>query len=143
MRNKLVYKYIGKVLIGYAILLLCPVLIGLYYNEPTTSFLIPSAISMTLGITLNNLKPQNKNLYAKDGFVIVTISWFLISLIGVLPFMIGDNLSFFDALFETVSGLTTTGATIYNDVEHLPNSILFWRSLTNFIGGMGVLAFFM
>ena len=143
MRNKLVYKYIGKVLIGYAILLLCPVLIGLYYNEPTTSFLIPSAISMTLGITLNNLKPQNKNLYAKDGFVIVTISWFLISLIGVLPFMIGDNLSFFDALFETVSGLTTTGATIYNDVEHLPNSILFWRSLTNFIGGMGVLAFVM
>ena len=143
MRNKLVYKYIGKVLIGFAILLLCPILVGLYYKESITPFLIPTSISMILGIVLNNLKPKNKNLYAKDGFCIVTVSWILISLIGCIPFIVGDKLSFFDAFFETVSGLTTTGATIYNDVEHLPNCLLFWRSFTHFIGGMGVLAFVM
>lgn len=143
MRNKLVYKYVGKVLITFAILLLCPILVALYYKEAITPFLIPTSISMILGIVLNNLKPQNKNLYAKDGFVIVTISWFLISLIGCLPFMIGDNLSFFDAFFESVSGITTTGATIYTDVEHLPNCLLFWRSFLHFIGGMGVLTFVM
>lgn len=143
MRNKLVYKYIGKVLIGFAILLLCPILVGLYYKESITPFLIPTSISMILGIVLNNLKPKNKNLYAKDGFCIVTISWILISLIGCIPFIIGDKLSFFDAFFETVSGLTTTGATIYNDVEHLSKCLLFWRSFTHFIGGMGVLAFVM
>lgn len=143
MRNKLVYKYIGKVLIGFAILLLCPTLVGLYYKESITPFLIPTSISMILGIVLNNLKPKNKNLYAKDGFCIVTISWILISLIGCIPFIIGDKLSFFDAFFETVSGFTTTGATIYNDVEHLSKCLLFWRSFTHFIGGMGVLAFVM
>ena len=143
MRNKLVYKYVGKVLIGFAILLLCPVIIGLYYKESIIPYLIPSLVSLVIGLLLNSLKPDNKNLYAKDGFVIVTISWFLISIIGSIPYMIGDKISFFDAFFETVSGLTTTGATIYNDVEILPRSLLFWRSFTHYIGGMGVLAFVM
>lgn len=143
MRNKLVYKYIGKVLIGFAILLLCPVFISIYYKESPIPFLIPLSISMFLGIILNNLKPKNKNLYAKDGFSIVTVSWVLIGLIGCIPFMVGDGLSFFDAIFETISGLTTTGATIYEDVEHLTRGLLFWRSFTHFIGGMGVLAFVM
>ncbi len=143
MRNKLVYKYIGKVLIAFAILLLCPILVALYYKESIIPFLIPTTISMIIGIILNNLKPQNKNLYAKDGFSIVTIAWIMISLIGCIPFIIGDNVSFFDALFETVSGLTTTGATIYEDVEHLSKGLLFWRSFSHFIGGMGVLAFVM
>ena len=143
MRNKLVYKYIGKVLIGFAILLLCPILIGLYYKESITPFLIPTSLSMILGIVLNNLKPKNQNLYAKDGFSIVTVSWILIGLIGCIPYIVGDNLSFFDAFFETISGLTTTGATIYEDVEHISKGLLFWRSFTHFIGGMGVLAFVM
>ena len=143
MRNKLVYKYVGKVLIGFAILLLCPVLIGLYYKESIVPYIIPSLVSLAVGILLNSLKPTNKNLYAKDGFVIVTVSWFLISIIGSIPYMIGDKISFFDAFFEAVSGLTTTGASIYNDVETLPRSLLFWRSFTHYIGGMGVLAFVM
>ena len=143
MRNKLVYKYVGKVLIGFAILLLCPVLIGLYYKESIVPYIIPSLVSLAVGALLNSLKPANKNLYAKDGFVIVTVSWFLISIIGSIPYMIGDKISFFDAFFEAVSGLTTTGASIYNDVETLPRSLLFWRSFTHYIGGMGVLAFVM
>ena len=143
MRNKLVYKYIGKVLIGFAILLLCPTIVSLIYKENIIPFIVPISVSLLLGIILNNIKNENKNLYAKDGFSIVTMSWILICLIGTIPFMIGDKLSFYDALFETVSGLTTTGATIYEDVEHLSHSLLFWRSFTHFIGGMGVLAFVM
>lgn len=143
MRNKLVYKYLGKVLIGFSILLLFPIIVSLIYKESIISFLIPSLISLVLGLLLNSIEPVNKNLYAKDGFVIVTMAWFLISLIGSMPFMLGDNLSFFDAFFETVSGLTTTGASIYEDVEHLTHGLLFWRCFTNFIGGMGVLTFVM
>ncbi len=143
MRNKLVYKYLGKVLIGFSILLLFPIIVSLIYKESIIPFLLPSLISLVLGLLLNSIEPANKNLYAKDGFVIVTMSWFLISLIGSMPFMLGDNLSFFDAFFEAVSGLTTTGATIYEDVEHLTHNLLFWRSFSHFIGGMGVLAFVM
>ena len=143
MRNKLVYKYIGKVLIGFSILLLFPIITSFIYKESITPFLIPAIITLATGLILNSLESENKNLYAKDGFVIVTTSWFIISLFGSIPFMIGDKLSFFDAFFESVSGLTTTGATIYNDVEKLSKGLLFWRSFLHFIGGMGVLAFVM
>ena len=143
MRNKLVYKYIGKVLIGFSILLLFPIITSFIYKESITPFLIPAIITLATGLILNSLESENKNLYAKDGFVIVTTSWFLISLFGSIPFMIGDKLSFFDAFFESVSGLTTTGATIYNDVEKLSKGLMFWRSFSHFIGGMGVLAFVM
>ncbi|MGN1372281.1 MAG: TrkH family potassium uptake protein [Candidatus Coprovivens sp.] len=143
MRNKIVYKYLGKVLIGFSILLLFPLIVSLIYHESINPFIIPAIISITFGIILNNIKVKNKNIYAKDGFVIVTMAWLLISLIGAIPFIIGDNLHFVDAFFETVSGFTTTGATIYSDVEHLSHGLLFWRSFTHFIGGMGVLAFIM
>lgn len=143
MRNKLVYKYIGKVLIGFSILLLFPIITSFIYKESITPFLIPAIITLATGLILNSLESENKNLYAKDGFVIVTTSWFLISLFGSIPFMIGDKLSFFDAFFESVSGLTTTGATIYNDVEKLSKGLMFWRAFSHFIGGMGVLAFVM
>ena len=143
MRNKLVYKYIGKVLIGFALLLLCPTIVSFIYKENIIPFIIPTIISLVLGIILNSIDPDNKNLYAKDGFSIVTMSWILICLIGSIPFIIGDNLSFYDAFFETVSGLTTTGASIYEDIEYLTHGLIFWRAFTHFIGGMGVLAFVM
>ncbi len=143
MRNKLVYKYIGKVLIVFSILLLFPLLVSIIYKEPMISFMIPALISLIAGLILNNIEIDNKNLYAKDGFVIVTMGWFIISLIGALPFMISDKLSFFDSLFESVSGLTATGASVYEDIEHLTHGLLFWRSFSNFIGGLGVLAFVM
>lgn len=143
MKNKLIYKYIGKVLIGFAILLLCPICVSLYFKESLIHFLIPLIISLLTGIIFNSLKPKNKNIYAKDGFIIVSISWILISIIGAIPLILGDNLNFFDAFFEAVSGLTTTGATIYEDIEHLTKSLSFWRCFMHFIGGMGVLAFVM
>ena len=143
MKNKLVYKYVGKVLITFAILLLCPIIVSLVYKDSIIPFIIPALISLILGVLLNRLKPTNKYMYAKDGFLIVAISWILISLLSALPYVITNDASVIDALFESVSGLTTTGATIFKDVEVLSKSILFWRSFTIYIGGMGVLAFVM
>lgn len=143
MLNKLMFKYIGKVLIAFAILLLLPILVCFIYNESFMPFLIPFLFSLGFGIFLSNLKTRKTMLYAKDGFIIVSISWILISILGALPFYTSLDLSFIDCLFESVSGFTTTGATIFDDVEVLSNSILFWRSFSHFIGGMGVLAFVM
>ena len=143
MLNKLMFKYIGKVLIAFAILLLVPILVSVIYNENITVFLIPFCFSLGFGILLSNLKSNKTMLYAKDGLIIVSIAWILISILGAIPFYAALDISFIDALFESVSGFTTTGATIFDDVEVLSNSILFWRSFSHFIGGMGVLAFVM
>ncbi len=143
MKNKIVYKYIGKVLISFSILLLVPIIVSLIYKERFLPFVVPFLISLCLGIVLNSLKVKNKTLYARDGFMIVSLSWIIISILGALPFCLDLGLSFPDALFESVSGFTTTGATIFDDVECLGNNILFWRSFSHFIGGMGVLAFVM
>lgn len=143
MRNLLIYKYIGKVLLGFSFLLLVPFIVCLIYGESIVPFLIPFAISLTLGLYLNSKRVRNNGLYAKDGLIIVALSWIVISLLSAIPLYLGSNISFVDSLFESISGLTTTGATIYPDVEILPKSILFWRSYIIFIGGMGVLTFVM
>ena len=143
MKNRLVYKYIGKVLIGFAILMFFPILVSFIYKESVFPFLIPCFISLGMGVLLNSIKLKNKMLYAKDGFIIVTLSWIIISILGALPFCISGDANFIDSLFESVSGLTTTGASIFRDVEVLGKGILFWRAFTHFIGGMGILAFVM
>lgn len=143
MKNKLVFKYIGKVLISFAILLLFPILVSFIYKESFIGFLIPLIISLIFGLLLNLLKPKKTTLYARDGFMIVSIAWIIISLLSAIPLCVEANISFIDAWFEAVSGLTTTGATVFDDVECLNKSILFWRSFMHFIGGMGVLAFVM
>ncbi len=143
MRNKLIYKYIGKVLIGYSFLLLFPFFVGRYYNESGLSFLQFALVTFLLGILLSRLRVDNKRLYARDGFKIVTLSWIIISVIGAFPIMLDTHISYVDSLFEAVSGFTTTGATMFKDVTYLPKSILFWRDFMHFIGGMGVLAFVM
>lgn len=143
MKNKTIYKYIGKVLIGFSILQITPIIVALLHKERIAPFLIPLLISLVLGFILNTLKIDSKKIYSKDGFIIVALSWIVISLISALPFVINKDLNYIDALFEAVSGLTTTGATVFDDVESLPSSILYWRSFMHFIGGMGVLAFVM
>ena len=143
MKNKLVYKYIGKVLITFAALMTLPMIVSIIYKESIWPFLIPAIISLIIGVILNLLKPENKLLYAKDGFIIVALSWIIISVIGAIPMCLTKDASFVDALFEAVSGLTTTGASIFKDVESLGKGIQFWRAFMHFIGGMGVLAFVM
>ena len=141
--NRLILKYIGRVLKAYSLLLLIPLIVSLVYKEKIYSFLIVAAITFILGLILNLIKTEKKYLYARDGFIIVTLSWFLISIIGAFPIMIETGVSYIDAFFEAASGFSTTGATVFTKPEALSKTILFWRDFMHFIGGMGVIAFVM
>ncbi len=143
MKDKTIYKYIGKVLIAFSALLILPIIVSIIYKSNILPFAIPLIISLVIGLLLDRIKATNKVIYAKDGFKIVSLSWIIISLISALPFTINGDANYIDSLFEAVSGLTTTGASIITNVEVLEKSILFWRSFMHFLGGMGVLAFVM
>ncbi len=132
-----------------AAFLLVPLITAAIYWEVTFfAFLFCIAICLTVGAFCFIGKPKNDKIYAKEGFVVTALCWIVLSVFGCLPFVLSGatKLSFVDALFETVSGFTTTGATIFPDgatVEALPKSILMWRSFTHWVGGMGVLVFIM
>lgn len=143
MRNRLIYKYIGKVLVGYSIVFIFPILICLIYKEAFLQYVLPMVISLMVGLLLIKIKSNKKGLHAKDGFIIVAVSWIIIAMLSALPFVFRYKINYIDAIFEATSGLTTTGATIFKNVEELEKNILFWRSLMHFVGGMGVLAFMM
>lgn len=127
------------------LLLLFPLAISLIYKEPSRyplSILSVATLVFTIGLSLASKKVTTKRFYAKEGFVIVSLSWILLSFFGALPFVLnGDIPSLVDAFFETASGFTTTGATVLVNVESLSYSMHFWRSFTQLIGGMGVLVF--
>ena len=114
----------------------------IYKESEIGAFLMTMALCLLVGIPLICRKPKKKIIYVKEGFVTVALSWIALSIMGSLPFLFSGAIKNpVDALFETVSGFTTTGASILKDVESLPYSILFWRSFTHWIGGMGVLVF--
>lgn len=143
MNYKMVSKTVGRLLQAEALLLLLPMAVSIYFKE-NLIYVYGMVIAMLLcvGTIMTLPKPQTRKIYAREGFVIVSLSWILMSLFGALPFVISGAIpSFVDALFETVSGFTTTGASILNNIEVLPKSILFWRSFTHWIGGMGVIVF--
>ena len=144
--NRAIIRYIlGSVLKIEAALMLLPCIVAVLYKEQEGfSFLLVAILSGVLGIimTLNN--PKNHQFYLKEGCIITSLSWILLSIVGAVPFVLtGEIPSFTDALFETISGFTTTGASILSDVEVLSYTSLFWRSFTHWIGGMGVLVFLM
>ena len=144
MNRKIVFSVTGKLLEVFSLIMLLPVLVSVIYKEHEAfAFLISAGISLILGLSLRMLtKNADKTLYAKEGFLIVSLAWICASVIGALPFYISKEIpSFVDALFETVSGFTTTGASILTDVESMSHGMLFWRSFTHWIGGMGVLVF--
>ncbi len=147
MNRKMVFYMIGQMIKLEAALLVLPLLVSLIYREHETalSFLITIGIALVLGFALTLIfRTKNRVIYAKEGFVIVALTWLALSAVGCLPFIIsGEIPSFFDAFFETVSGFTTTGASVVIDVESMSHGILFWRSFTHWIGGMGVLVFIM
>ncbi len=125
--------------------MLLPTIVSLIYGEAVlTSFLITIALLVATGLVLVAMKPKDKTIYARHGLIIVSLGWILMSLFGALPFYFsGEIPSYIDAVFEAVSGFTTTGSSILTDVEALSKSMLFWRSFTHWIGGMGVLVFMM
>ncbi len=143
MNYKMVCKLVGRFLMVEAALMLLPLAVSFYYNENNSyAYLIVIGILLAVGLIMNVPKTVTKRIYAKEGFVIVAMSWILMSVFGALPFTVSGAIpSYIDALFETVSGFTTTGASILTDIEALPNSLLFWRSFTHWIGGMGVIVF--
>ena len=139
-------KYsLGWLLLFEAGFFILPLITGAIYKEPAAlAFLWSMLIAGAVGALLIFKKPIRNKLYSRDGFVIVALSWIALSLFGTLPFLFsGVTRSFVDALFETVSGFTTTGASIFETVEDLPKCVLIWRSFSNWIGGMGVLVFVM
>lgn len=143
MNYRFIAYVLGWILNVQGIFLLVPSLVALYYKEGSGfAFLIAAGISLGIGAALTIRKPKNKNFYAKDGFLTVALGWVVLSVSGALPFIISSEIpSVVDALFETISGYTTTGATILSDVEAMSKCMLFWRSFTHFIGGMGILVF--
>ena len=147
MNIKAVFNTLGKISLVESILLLLPFAVSLLYREPSSvfAFSVTIAISTVIGGVLLLITGKHSSvIYAKEGFAIVAGVWIFISLIGALPFTISGTVrSYIDALFETVSGFTTTGASILTDVESLSRGMLFWRSFTHFIGGMGFLVFVM
>lgn len=143
MNRSMIFYILGRVLRIEAALMLLPCSVALLYQEKEiTSFLLTVLLCMAAGLILTRKKPENTVFYLKEGCVATALSWIAMSFFGCLPFLFSGAIpSFTDALFETISGFTTTGATIIADVEILPYSILFWRSFTHWIGGMGVLVF--
>ena len=141
MNKRLTFKLIGKVLLVEAALMLVPLAVSLILGGgDAMSMLISMLVTAVVGGGMALIPTQNDNLRAREGFAVVSFSWLLVSFFGALPFWIhGCIPSLLDAFFETVSGFTTTGATILTDVESLPKGLLFWRSFTHWVGGMGVL----
>lgn len=147
MNIKAVFNTLGKISIVESVLLILPLLVSLIYMEfhDASAFALTIVLSAAVGGMLMLFTRRHNNvIYAKEGFAIVAGAWILISLIGAVPFVISGAIPFYiDAFFETVSGFTTTGATILENIEKLSKGMLFWRSFTHFIGGMGFLVFVM
>lgn len=143
MNYSAVLRMLGHVLQFEAGFLLLPCIVALIYREKSGfAYLIMAAVCFVIGVCLSRIKGKSKNFFAKEGFASVALSWIVMSLAGCMPFVIsGEIPKFIDALFETVSGFTTTGASILADVEALSKASIFWRSFTHFVGGMGVLVF--
>ena len=143
MNYKMVSKTVGRLLQAEALILLLPMAVSIYFKE-NLIYVYGIVIAILLGVgTLMTLpKPQTRKIYAREGFVIVSLSWILLSFFGALPFVFsGEIPSIVDAMFEVVSGFTTTGATILSDVECISKSLLFWRAFTHWLGGMGIIVF--
>ena len=142
MNTRMIAHLLGIILLIEAVLLLFPMAVALIYGESPMPFLLTDGIILALCLPFSLRKPRNNRIYAKDGFVCVAAAWILLGAFGALPFVFSGAIpNYISAFFETVSGLTTTGASILTEIESLPRGILFWRSFTHWIGGMGVLVF--
>ena len=144
MNYRMISRVLGMIVLALAALLLLPLVAGLCFRENVWNFIWTIGICAALGGLLMLPRPRSRGLVARDGFVIVGLGWMLISVLGALPFVFSGSIPrFYDALFETASGLSTTGATVVTDVDAMPRGDLFWRLFTHWIGGMGVLVFLM
>ena len=145
MNYKKLGKILGKIMILEGILMLAPLAVSVVYKESLRNilaFLIPIILVTGLGFLMQIPKPKRDNLYQKEGFALTALVWIVMTLFGAIPFVINGNIpNYIDACFEIMSGFTTTGASIINDLTVISHSSLFWRSFSHWIGGMGILVF--
>ena len=144
MNKRLIGYILGWVLLIEGGTMVLPVIVGLCYGEwhSFKIFIYVGCVMLALGLLIIWKKPKNHIMYLKEGFAATALAWIVLSVAGCLPLWISGSIPhFIDALFETVSGFTTTGATILTDIESLPRCMLFWRSFSHFLGGMGVVVF--
>ncbi|MBQ8689295.1 MAG: TrkH family potassium uptake protein [Clostridia bacterium] len=145
MNYKLLGRILGKIMILEGILMLAPLLVSIIYRENFVyqlAFIAPIATLVTLGLLLQIPKPKRNIIYQKEGFALVALVWIIMTLFGAVPFVINRDIpNYIDACFEIMSGFTTTGASVINDITAISHSSLFWRSFSHWIGGMGILVF--
>lgn len=143
MNYRMIARLMGFIILILAAFMVPALLVALIYREPTGwTFMVTILGSALMGFGLSRLRPRDRSMYAKEGFVVTALAWIVISLIGAVPFALSGQIpNYLDAVFETVSGFTTTGSSILGDVEALDHCMLFWRSLTHWLGGMGILVF--
>jgi trk system potassium uptake protein TrkH len=143
INHKIIFKVISRILIILSVFLISAMFVGLIYSENILPFVITTAISISAGVLLH-LFSKNQDyeasIHRKEAYLTVSLAWLAISLVGSLPYSISGSIPVFtNAFFESVSGFTTTGASILTDIEVLPKSVLYWRSLTHWIGGIGII----
>ena len=145
MNYSIIFYIIGWILNLEAAFMLPSCLVALIYQESSGWSLVAAVLlCLLIGLPLVIRKPKNRVFYLREGFATTALCWIVLSCVGALPFVLSGYIpNPVDALFETVSGFTTTGASILTDVEALPHCLLFWRSFTHWVGGMGVLVLFL
>ena len=145
MNFSMIVYILGWILNFEALFMIIPLAASIIFGDNTIfAILMTMGICAAIGLPITRKKPKESTLHSRDGYVIVSLSWIILSAFGALPFVFSGAIpNYIDALFETVSGFTTTGASILSDVEAVPKSLLIWRSFTHWIGGMGVLVFIM
>jgi trk system potassium uptake protein TrkH len=143
MNRSIILHILGWLLTVEAALLTLPSIVAVIYREKSgLAFIITIVLCLIIGIPLIRYKPKSKLFFSKEGFIAVALGWIVLGIMGALPFYISREIpSYIDALFETISGFSTTGSSILTDVESLSKCMLFWRSFTHWIGGMGILVF--
>lgn len=141
MNIVLVLNLLGRICLYFSFIFFIPIITAIYYGEDILPFIIAAVTSLALGLVLSILKPESQVVKYREGYAIVGLGWLTASIIGAIPY-IYIGVSPLDAFFEAMSGFTTTGATIFDVVEVLPKSILLWRSLTQWLGGMGIVVLF-
>ncbi len=145
MNHRMILRILSRVALAEALFIAVSAGVALMYRETVLlPYGIPVLLLVAVGLWLGRIRPRSREFFAREGFVTVALSWIFLSVFGALPFFISGAIpSFIDSLFETISGFTTTGASILNNIEGMPKGLLFWRSFTHWIGGMGVLVFLM
>ena len=143
MNRRRVLKILGKILMTEAMLMVPSLIVSLIYGDGDAMYFIGTiAFAAIAGFILSCVKAPERKMGSRDGYCIVALAWIIICIIGAVPlFLTGQFRSYWSALFEIVSGFTTTGASVLSNPEYLPHGVLFWRSFTHWVGGMGVLVF--